>query len=834
MKVEYILLQIGHSIAVRYELGIFFSFAMRARLIIFSLLLFTVNLFYGTLAMAASVLTTINRSDENTHLQLFFHFDTLPESSFRINGRRVDLDLAETTLSRQLALPATDGRMIKIVPKELPSRTIFSIYFRYPPQKVVSQRDSATGTLLLDILLGNQLSTSFPELTTKLQGVEVVKRSSIDTLNPVNLSKFSKNWLSFFTVYELPVPITLTPNFHLPPFPLAKAVRPEEELDLWLPKEIQTWAKDEKWNQVCLLLREEVQAQPKEALKEKLVLTYAEALLRMGEYREPYFLLQRIAIQYPGTLLDKLANLLLLHQQATRGNYIDTYYELKPLADDLAQNSPFTDDVHLFLAELALLSKQYENAEKLLADPLLSRNGSLTPLRLLRLADLAYAKGDKAKALTAYVRLGDNDHLTTDPMSLAAFCDCLYDAKRYQEAAKWYMQLGDLLNNRPHQDLALFRLAQSQLRVPATVNKGRIDLGQIVDAFPRSKGAVLAHLKQTDLAYVDKSLPPYEAANIYKACSVYGQSILQREECLFKEALVHHLSGENEKSVDNCMQLLREFQDGTLRTEAMALLIQQLPGVIKQLVLHEQFVKALVLAKQNKRLFVRGWIDPDLLFDLAKAYSKLGMADQAAQTYQYLFEISDNADKEKIYQPLIEALFAAGRYLQVEEYADRYQLRYPKGVYGPSIFLLKALALYRNGQAEQALKLVTSANAPKIEALELLKGRLYFENKQWQQVIDVLDTPKFAGQLAAHRLLQPLAESYFQIGDNAAAKKLFQRLREINPGEEQAEFRLAQIENRAGNSEQALKLFQQLAEKGKDPLWKRLAREESAILEMQR
>ena len=117
-------------------------------------------------------------------------------------------------------------------------------------------------------------------------------------------------------------------------------------------------------------------------------------------------------------------------------------------------------------------------------------------------------------------------------------------------------------------------MALCHLHLPATVDKGRIDLGQIVDAFPRSAGATRAHLKQTDLTYVDKSLAPLEAANVYRGCSVYGQSILQREDCLFKVALVHHLSGENEESVDNCMQLLREFQDGNLRTEAMALLIQ--------------------------------------------------------------------------------------------------------------------------------------------------------------------------------------------------------------------------------------------------------------------
>ncbi|MDD2466822.1 MAG: hypothetical protein PHI97_22740 [Desulfobulbus sp.] len=808
---------------------------MFSRLFIFSLLLITVNLFCGTGAQASSVLTTVNRSDETASLQLFFHFDTLPESRLTTNGRRVDLELVGTNLARQLTLPASDGRMIKIVPNELPAKTIFSIYFRYPPQKVSTQRNPSTGLLLLDVLLGNQLSTSYPELSTKLQGVDVIKRSNIETLNPVNLSQFTKNWLSFFSTYELPVTIEARPIFHLPPFPLASGIDPKIPLDQWLPAEIQQRARENKWNQVCLLLREEIKIQAKESFEERLVLTYAEALLRMGEYRDPYFLLQRIMIQYPDGLLDKLSHYLLLYQQATRGNYIDTYYELAPLIEELSGKIPFIDDCHLFLAELALLSDQFETAEKLLADPLLSRNATLTPLRLLRLADLRYAQGKKAKALTHYLSLADTSpYLATDPMSLAAFCDSLYGAKRYGEAAKWYMQLGDILNNQPNQDLALFRLAQCQLKMPPTAKKGRIDLEQIIDAFPKSQGGDLAHLKKTDLDYLSKKIAPYEATAIYSRCTQHGKSVLQREECLFKEALVHHLSGEYAASVEKCMQLLREFQGGHLRTEAMALLIEQLPKVISQLVNNEEYVKALVLAKQNKKYFVRGWIKPDLLFDLAKAYSKLGLADQAAQTYQYLFEVSDNAAKEKIYLPLLESLFGAGRFLQIEEYADRYQLRYPKGTDRLAIFFLKAQALYRSGHSEQALKLITADDAPKIDQLELLKGRLFYEKKQWQHVIDTLNKPQLQGQLASNSLLLPLAESYFQVGNNDAAQNLFQQQLKIDQGQEQAEYRLAQIENRKGNRQQALKLFQQLAEKGKDPLWKRLAREESVILEMQK
>jgi predicted Zn-dependent protease len=805
---------------------------MSYRLFTFSLLILTVNLFSETGAWANSVLQTISRSDETTSLQLYFRFDTLPDSTITTNGRRVDLELARTGLGREVILPETDDRMIKMVPKELPSKTILSIYFRYPPQKVTSTRLQETGVLLLDVLLGNQLSTSYPELSTKLQGVSVVKRSSNNTsLNPVNISDYAKDWISFFTAYEIPITFTPPPTLHLPPYPLAKTLSPQVPLDQWLPREIQQVAGEKKWNQVCLLLREEINRQPEERLKERLVLSYAEALLRAGEYREPYFLLQRIMIQYPESALAQLAHLLFLYQQASRGDYINTYFEMLPVIDGLLKQVPLVDDLHLLKAEMALMAHQNEAAEKLLIDPVFSQNNDLTSLRLLRLADLWYTQGKQAKALTAYTELNKIPEIVqSDPMSLAFYCDSLYLAKRYPEAAKSYTQLGDLLNNRPFQDLALFRLAMCQLHMRATEKKARIDLGQILDAFPQTEGGVHALLKSVDLDYLSQKIAPYEALAVYAQYAREGKSVLQREECLFKQALVNHLAAEHETSVRQCMQLLREYQDGNLRTEAMALLIQQLPGVISRLVKNEEFVKALVLAKQNKKFFVRGWLKPDLLYDLAEAYAKIGMVDQAAQTYQYLFEISDNADKEQIYLPMLQTLLAAGRYLRVEEYADRYQLRYPKGKESSSIFLLKAQALYRSGHFDETLKILSAKGAPKVPQVTLLKGRVFYETRQWDQVIEALDSPDLRNRLEENQLLLPLAESFFQTGRYEKALPLFQRLAQKDEGSEQVQFRLAQIESRQGNRQQALKLFQQLAEKGKDPLWKKLAHEEASIL----
>ena len=78
-----------------------------------------------------------------------------------------------------------------------------------------------------------------------------------------------------------------------------------------------------------------------------------------------------------------------------------------------------------------------------------------------------------------------------------------------------------------------------------------------------------------------------------------------------------------------------------------------------------------------------------------------------------------------------------------------------------------------------------------------------------------------------------LAESYFQTGQDALAAQEFRQVVEQGEGTEQVQFRLAQVASKNSSTVYALNLFKELAEKGKDPLWTKLAREEVAILQLQ-
>ena len=807
----------------------------RTKLLSF-LLVLVFDLHLGSTAQAASVLKSIARTDESSRLQIYLNFDFLPGHETTTTGRRIDLILNDTVPTEQVALLSGDSRMIKMISKRQEKALVFSFYFRYPPQKVSLNSTKETGTLMLDILLGNPVSLMYPDLATRLEGITVLDRPATDASNPLRTSRYAGNWVAFFSLYETPVTITPSPRLTLPPFPLAAGLEPLVPNEDWLPEEVRILAEEEQWTQIPPALRGHLDTEKNERKRERMLLTYAEALVRGGEFGEPFELLQEISLTSPDTMLAYLAQVLYSFLHADHGDPALAYFDLDPLLRKIGTETPFTVWLNLLHAETALASGRYDDATRMLARDDLAYPGEARDIRLLRQADLRYKKRETIKALVAYSQLaGQSKIINTDPMSMAGFGDVLYSHNRYPEAAEKYQLLTELLDGKKQQDLALFRLAMSRLhdRATAASKKAEVSFQQIADAFPGTEGGDRARMKLTDLDYLSGRIDTKGAQASYDQLSREGSTIDLREEALFKLALINSLSGHTLASTEQCLDLLRGFQSGALRGEAQALIIAQIPGVIKQLVRDKDYIKALVLAKQNRDLFAQGWLGLDLLYDLATAYGELGLFDQVALTYQYIFDFAGEGEQEKIYIPLLQALYAGGQYAAVENYADRYFSRYPEGQDAGGVFLHRVKALLADGQAGKAIRLLDDAKRPQGAAIDLLAASAYFDQKRWQEVIDILTRPEMKSLVASGDMTFILAESLYQNGQNDPARPLFLEVAAGENNADQARFRLAQLAFRDNNMPEALNQFKELADKGKDPLWTKLAQEEAAILQLE-
>ncbi|WP_456388176.1 tetratricopeptide repeat protein [Desulfolithobacter sp.] len=765
-------------------------------------------------------------------MHVFLRFNKLPKYRLVTSGKRLELLLLDTITAKNISPLKEDDRLIKMLIRRQDKNTSLSFYFRYPPDKTEATALN-DNSIALSIQPGSPLTASYRDLATKIPGLVETTGAKTDYTNPVKLSEYASDWQSFFSEYESPVTIKPDPVFTLPPFPLARHVSPVMNPDHWLPEDTKSYAAEEKWNQAAEVVREKLDQQPDVAVLERLLLTYAELQVRGGKYTEPYQLLQQLMYTWPDTKTALLAKYLFIYLQAEHEDPHLAWYDLKKLKKNLQTIPKLHPYFIIFQAELALVTGRVEQAEKILARDDVAFTGRAQLLRLLRQADTRYMRGKQISALVSYLQLLDRSRIISGkPMSLAMFADALYTHYRYQEATTWYKKLAALLNDKPGQDLAMFRLGMSRLHSGEPPQKIKPVFQEIKDAFPGKEGKFRAWLKLTDLDYLSGRKEPVQLARTYADLAGKAPVKVLREEALFKEALVYALTGNQLKAVETAMKKLREFRSGMLNLEARALLIQYLPGVLDKLISQGSYVKALVLARENRELFTRGWLGTEVLDKLGQAYTRLGLPERAARVYLYLLEVSPESQRRKHYLPLLQSLEECHRYDLLEDYADQYTLRYPEGPELTDIFLLRLEALAKQGKLKKAEQILDSDNWPKNSQTIRAAASVYFDLKRFDKVIELLQNPLLDPNDQEPEQVYQLAESLYRTGRMDQAKELFLILAEGDKHREESLFRLAQIYEKKGKMEKALNELQRLAEETNDPLWRKAAREEIDLLQM--
>ena len=789
-------------------------------------------------AWGTAVLEKVHQGEAGQRLQIFLRFDSVPDYRVVRSTRRIDIILEDTVIGEKFTLLPGDDRMVKMVSRRKDNSAVLSLYFRYKPQEVQVKKGRGSESLILDILTGNAFSSKYPDLSARLHGVSLLQRSEVDYTNPLQVSRWAGNWLLFFKEYETDIEIRPQLRFTLPPFPLAAELDDSPSRNGWpdwLPGDLQPRANSGEWTLLLSAVRELLPTEDDVRTRERLLLTYGELLVRSGGYEEPYELLQQIELTYPESRLSPLARFLFLYLQASREDPYLVFFELNKLEQTFSRGN-LAPYFNIFQAETAIASGSLDRAEEILKRDEVAYTDQALFLRRLRQIDIAFLRNNKIRGLVGYLQLEKHypRQINEFPASLAHFADALYTHRKFAEAAERYRTLSGLLTGTSWQDLSRFRLIMARMRNGEEVRAIRPLLDQLQEAFPGTRGAWLAHMKQTDLEYLAGRLSPAAAASRYHEVSENMTSRETREEALFKEALVQGLAGNHGECVDLCMTQLREFRTGKLKTETRALLLQHLTPLIRQLIDSEQYIRALVLAKQNRFFFTRGWVKTDLLYDLAKAYQRLGSYERAIRTYQYIMDVSPDQKREQVYLPLLESLYRDGRYELLEDYADRYAFRYPDGKDREKIFLLRLKGLRRSGQPDRAAGLLAAPDHPDSPAIRLEAAAIHFDLQQWEDVAAILTDPAMESRLGDPANRYMAAESLFQAGRMDEAEQYFLPLEAGGPYRDQAMFRLAQIYLRKGKKDKALNQFGKLADKEKDSLWRKLAREELKILQLER
>lgn len=779
--------------------------------------------------LEASELSKVLRVDAKDIIQLYFNFDTPPYATTVENKRRIDLVFENTSRSQDFPLFEPDDRIVKILSRIVGDNFIVSLFFRYKPQKFSLTR-SGDSQLVFEVLLGNEYSKSYQELAERLKGLTLLDRRVDDFSNPYLRSPYKNDWMSFFSQYESSIDIEIPVSFSQSPFPIIQFLPGvgkgyTDHLD----ESIIELANDKRWSQVATQILAKIRLSSEVETAKLLALSYGEALARNGDFEGAFKQLYLLKNRYDKELLGTYAHYLLLNLRAVFEEPHLANYEFRRLEKGIGSNNPLAPYLLLSAIETALASSDYQRMNSLLLRDDVGFPRELVDTVRIRHADYWYSIGQQTKAFAAYQLETGKEQLYSLPYSLSGYCNTLYAQKKYVEASRCYEELSMLVSEKEQLSMVLYRKNMAKLKYVDGVSL--IDsFSHIENTFLRTEAAGRAALKRNDLMLLNDRSYAGKAIDEYTRISDGSSLRSIREEALFKKALLHSMTGDNTRAIALLHDLLREFQVGDVRMSAQALLIDILPAEIKRLVDSAEYLQALVLAKQNRDLFKNNWLDSTFLVDIAEAYNKIGIFDEAQKLYLYLIEISGADERERFFLPMVQATFDHGNYSLAEDYASQYVYNYPNGRFTNEIFLIRLKSLIADERLDEASKLLPDPIPEQADFLALAAS-LSFRQDEYQTSLESLERLKSLGVLFDEQQQFMYAESLFRSGLWQEAAESYQKISEQYSFYDQSLYRQAEIARKVGNDKKALRFLQDIVETGKRSRWTEFAERELQFID---
>ncbi len=774
--------------------------------------------------LSASELVKVSRVDNRDIIQLYFSFDTAPAYSQTVNKRRVNLIFKQTQTPFNFEMLEADSNIVKILPQPKNGDFVLSLFFRYEPQYYKFSKNT-DDKIVFEVLLGNQFSKSYKELADRLKGLTVLNRNSVDNTNPYLLSPYTKDWMSFFSRYESPVTLEIPIRFNLPPFPLIhllpSRIRGDQQT---ISPDMLDLASRGHWSQLTRQILEKLQLEPDITQKKMLALTYGELLARSDDFDGAFKQFYLLKETFPEELIGNFAEYLLILIRAIHEDPYIADLEFKNLATKISASNPISPYLHLSQIEAALATSQYQKMNKLLLRDDIAFPETVEEIIKIRQADYWFAIKQPIKAYVAYTLLHKSALLQAHPYSMNGNCSTLYSQKKFEESSECYDLLSSLTLAKKNAGLIQYRANMARLQFQSGASLIEY-FSQLESVFPDTESGYRAALKKIDLVFLQNKSRSRWALKNYETIS--DDSILRStmEEALFKQALIHSMLDQNDKSVALLQKLIREFRHGNILSTAQALLIQLLPGEIKKLVDEKKYLKALVLAKQNKEFFQKNWINSKYLADIADAYSKIGINNEAQRLYLYLIEVVPVNEKEQFYLPMIKASYNHGNYSLVEDYAAQYTYNYPNGKFNDQILFYRLQALVGEERIDDALSLLPVPLLGNDRIYNLAAG-LFYRTENYDRCLSVFKILVQSNSPLSQEEQIMYGESLFNTKHFEEAENIYMQITPKNPFFDQSLYRLAELQRRKGQEKNALRLFEKIVETGTSDLWKQYAQKE--------
>lgn len=779
-------------------------------------LLFFLFCSLSTLQAAERVtLTGMEKQEEIGRTRIKFLFTTLPDFEVESSGQRVDLLLKDVWVSAKLRSLPEDETVIKILLAQKNRDLLTSLLLRRLPAEVLTESKNDPPRIEMELLWDGDPQAR-PGVAFRIADMPV-RRAGQKARELQTESPWIGRWPDFFRDYRTYWKLTLPLQYRLPTLP---PLLTDQSSPLW---QLQKLADEGNW---LSLLRKstlpDIAGSEFSYLRSLLV---AEAQLRTDAVEAGLFRLQQLSDQQGPEQLR--VDYLTAYGQALSGQPFVAQLTLQKLLPQLNSDQQLNAFSHLLAAETALASKQFKLALDYLQNSELSWPTDLLAVVDLRSADALAGLGELDRAVAAYHDLENEPNLFEHSLfscNLAA--NSAYRSGDYAFATRLYRKLGELVKEQPGADLIRFATGASAYD-SGDIDWGVIGLQRATLDWPATEGGDRAELR-----LIDHQLLSGDQFALAKAATEYGRvgqhagTRLVREESTFKRALALYLLADHRESVNDLMRFRREFGSSELRRETELLLLEQLPKVVHSLLQQRQELDAVVLVEQNRSLLLNGGFDRSFLHDLADSFENLGLYARAARVLLYLFDQAESeVARQPLYLPLARSYFKRDEAGKAVEYASRYLEKYPRGADSGALFGLLLDAFKKQGRDEELLAWLERKNRPTSPELEIRAAWVYWQQQRIADVVKSLEKARQSGAELQVKEMALLAESYFQLGKNAAAEKIYLQLQATPDYATQALYRRAQLLLREQQRKAALNLLGQLVEEDGNSAWGKLAQD---------
>jgi len=502
-------------------------------------------------------------------------------------------------------------------------------------------------------------------------------------------------------------------------------------------------------------------------------------------------------------------------------------------------------DQQMFMAaEAALYKGQLTEAEEAFS-PFAARPAAIRSLALYRLGETWYKLQKYPQALTAFreaekiwpaylnynpsvtfyygdsiVRSGD---LAAGRVLLANLIGRLAD-KKY--APTLLVRLGDILARQGHdqESLALYRT--------------------VAENFKDNKASLMAQLRLNDRVFLQvDSLSYHTLSDSYQEIALLGGDFDMREESYFKHVLLESLHGEAVGALQALTGFQRKFPRGVYAT-----VVRVMREVLVGQVFHErQWDKdqaALIRFVEEHQEYLAACVEmPGFVEKVAAAYADSGRPIELIKLFNYLVDRQwATANVPYMYEEIATNAELIGDVAQAERALRAFVSKYPSN---PRIRLIMerlggltfAESKYREVKDTLFWLLNRGERAQMPESYYYL-GRSLWSLKEYAQAAKAIDLYLASAGTAGARLLP---DAYFVAvssreltGDRKGALRLLDAGLKLpdNPRREEFTFKAGEMNLLDGKKQLARTYFEQVATKGKDPDWQRLAQQALDSLDM--